>query len=296
MIYLVTASLIWAFSFGLIKHVLVSPGMDPFVVALVRLVLSVLVFLPFLRLRGLGRGLTWKLVLVGGIQYGIMYTAYMASYRWLAAHQVALFTVLTPLYVTLLHDLLGRRFNREALLSALLAVAGAAYVVAGGTDVFALSLGFLAVQLSNVCFAVGQVWYRRLLGGTADSVDVRDHRVFALLYMGGVAAAALPCAAVASPPSATVTAGQLATLIYLGVVPSGVCFFLWNVGARRTRPGTLAVMNNAKVPLAVLCSLAVFGESADLVRLAVGGAALVAAVLIGERDAGCLKLDAGERE
>jgi hypothetical protein len=47
--------------------------------------------------------------------------------------------------------------------------------------------------------------------------------------------------------------------------------------------GTLAVINNAKVPLAVACSLAFFGESADLPRLAVSFALLATAVWLADR-------------
>ncbi|MFM7261548.1 MAG: hypothetical protein ACKO3W_13190, partial [bacterium] len=49
------------------------------------------------------------------------------------------------------------------------------------------------------------------------------------------------------------TTPQWLTLIYLGVGASGVGFFLWNVGATKVAPATLAVMNNAKVPLGVAC-------------------------------------------
>ena len=75
---------------------------------------------------------------------------------------------------------------------------------------------------------------------------------------------------------------QIATLFYLGILASGLCFFWWNLGATRVNAGTLAVFNNAKVPLGVACSLLFFGETADLPRLAVGGALLIAAVAVAE--------------
>ncbi len=53
----------------------------------------------------------------------------------------------------------------------------------------------------------------------------------------------------------------MATILYLGLIPSGLAFFLWNAGARRGSAGIVAVLNNAKVPLAVLVSWVVF-ESA----------------------------------
>jgi hypothetical protein len=42
-------------------------------------------------------------------------------------------------------------------------------------------------------------------------------------------------------------------------------------------------MNNAKIPLAVAVSLLVFGETADLTRLAIGGVVLGVAVWLAER-------------
>ena len=42
-------------------------------------------------------------------------------------------------------------------------------------------------------------------------------------------------------------------------------------------------MNNAKIPLAVAVSLLVFGEKADLTRLALGGTVLGLAVWLAER-------------
>jgi drug/metabolite transporter (DMT)-like permease len=63
---------------------------------------------------------------------------------------------------------------------------------------------------------------------------------------------------------------QWVALIYLGVIASGVSFFLWNVGARKTDAGTLAVMNNLKIPLAAIVSLTVFGEEVQWTILLAG--------------------------
>jgi drug/metabolite transporter (DMT)-like permease len=123
--------------------------------------------------------------------------------------------------------------------------------------------GVALVQLSNAAFALGQVLYRRV---RARMPPTRDRDVFALLYAGAFAVAASAFLAAGRWPAAP---GPLAltTLLYLGIVASGVGFFLWNLGATRVNSGTLAVMNNAKVPLGVACSLLFFGESADPGRL-----------------------------
>jgi drug/metabolite transporter (DMT)-like permease len=73
---------------------------------------------------------------------------------------------------------------------------------------------------------------------------------------------------------------QWATIIYLGAVASGAGFFLWNVGATRVNAGTLAAINNAKIPLGIACSLVFFGETADLPRLLLGGALMAGGVWI----------------
>jgi drug/metabolite transporter (DMT)-like permease len=73
---------------------------------------------------------------------------------------------------------------------------------------------------------------------------------------------------------------KLAILAYLGIVASGLGFFLWNFGASRVAPARLAVMNNAKVPLAVACSLVVFGDAIEWPRLLASSALLGVAVWV----------------
>ena len=74
-------------------------------------------------------------------------------------------------------------------------------------------------------------------------------------------------AAVLAAVGVAVLGGLLA---YLGIVASGLGFFLFNAGARRSSLPVLAVLNNAKIPLAVVVSVVVFGETIDLARTALG--------------------------
>lgn len=274
--YLLVVSLIWAFSFGLIKNSLA--GVDPFFVAAARLGIALLVLLPFFRPRGLGRPLSIRLLMVGAVQYGGMYAAYTYAFHYLQAYEVALFTVFTPLYVSLYHGLIRRRLNPAYLLWAALAVAGAWLVKSGSALRPDLWAGFWIVQISNVCFAVGQVAYRRALAGRTQ----KDSQVFALLYLGGFAAAGLASMVFTDWHTLQIGAQQWLTLLYLGAVASGLCFFWWNAGARQVNTGTLAVFNNLKIPLAVVVSLAFFGERANPLNLAVGGGLALAALLLSE--------------
>jgi drug/metabolite transporter (DMT)-like permease len=273
MAYLASVSVIWGFSFVLIKGTLVS--LDSGFVSFVRLLLSLAVFVPFIR----PAGITWpdrlKLVGIGAVQFGLMYVAYVASYQYIPAHLIALMTATTPLFVTLFNDIGDRRLRADFLLAALLAVAGGA-VIQFPHQPSALNVrGILLVQLSNAAFAYGQIAYRRLM---VSRPLLRDRDVFGFMYVGAVAAAGLFSWRTTDYTRLSVRPDQWLALLYLGLVASGLCFFLWNLGARRVNEGTLAVMNNVKIPVGVVASLAVLGESTDWARLAFG-CALIAVAL-----------------
>jgi carboxylate/amino acid/amine transporter len=278
MALLLIASLVWAFSFGLIKKYL--GGLDANFVAFARLALALLLFLPLLKPRKISLSLTIRLILLGVVQFGLMYVFYIQSFRFLAAHQVALFTIFTPLYVAAADDLWEKRFRPLHFSTALLAVAGTAVIVYSGLGLMNLFAGFTLVQASNVCFAVGQVCYRRLLPRRP---GWRDRDGFAWLYLGGTAAALLAMLFFSGPFSLRLDASQLLVLLYLGLLASGLGFFLWNVGATRVSAGTLAVFNNVKVPLAVLVALLFFKEHADWLRLVSGGGVLALALWLNYR-------------
>jgi len=274
--YLLAVSLLWAFSPGLTKGL--TAGLDPSFVAAARLGLALLVFLPFLRFKGLTARLSLQLVGIGAVQFGLMYLAYNESFRHLQAHEVALFTLTTPLFVTLLADALDRRFHARALAAALLAVGGTLVIVLSDRQIRPTLAGLALVQLSNLAFASGQVAYKRL---RAAQPGLRDRDIFALPYAGAFGTATV---AMCFKEFDVVLKGpQLLVLAYLGVVASGIGFFVWNIGATRVGSGTLAVMNNAKVPLMVGCSLLFFHESADPARLAISLVLLATAAWFAEK-------------
>src|SRR5205085_2148950 len=112
---------------------------------------------------------------------------------------------------------------------------------------------------------------------------LRDRDVFALLYAGAFAVTLPVCLLRTHFAALPLNPTNLGILVYLGVVASGLGFFLWNRGATQVSSGTLAAMNNAKIALAVACSILVFGETANLTRLVVGGGVMALAVLLAER-------------
>lgn len=275
MVYLIIVSLVWAFSFGLIKGTLT--GINPNVVALMRMLFSFVVFGPFIKRQGISYSVQARFIIIGTVQFGLMYITYISSYQYLQAYEVALFTIFTPFYVTLIGDFFKRSFAPFNLLSASLAVLGTGIIIYNGLTTPNFILGFLLVQVSNICFALGQIWYRRLM---KDFSDLKDHHVFGLLYLGALIITGITASYSTSFQFPNITIRQLLVLMYLGFIASGFCFFLWNVGARKSSIGNLAVMNNIKIPLAVGVSLLFFGESADLNSLLFGGGMIVAALSI----------------
>ena len=280
MLQLIVVSLLWAFSFGLIKTHLA--GIDSSFIAAVRVALALAVFLPFLRPSAVSRGTALRLVGIGALQFGLMYFAYLAAFHLLAAYQIALLTIVTPILVCLADDLLARRFRWAPLLAAAVAVSGAGVIVARQPLGRAEWTGVILIQLSNICFAVGQVLYRRW---RLSQPAVRDRDVFAWLYLGAVLVTVPPAWGQIDVDvlARTLRPEQVGVLVYLGVFASGAAFFLWNQGATRVSTATLAVMNNAKTPLGVAVSLLVFGEKTDLTRLLLGGSLIVAAAFYAQR-------------
>jgi drug/metabolite transporter (DMT)-like permease len=216
-----------------------------------------------------------------------MYTFYLASFRHLAAWQVALWTVFTPILVVLLSGLVRGRVDPRPWLAASLAVAGA--LLAQGQWPRGDTLtGILLVQASNLCFAAGQLGYRVLDAASATASGPRRGREAGLLgwmYLGG-ALLTLPGALILARDR-SLAAIDLATvgpvLLYLGLVPTAAGFWLWNKGAARTTAARLAVANNLKVPLAVLVAWLVFAESAPYLRAAGGLAVIMVALALATR-------------
>lgn len=237
--------------------------------AMLRLAIALPCFLPLLgrQFRRLDYN-TVRLMGIGAVQYGLMYVCLFSSFTHLNGYEVALLTIFTPLYVVLVDAFLTRKRPPAWFWwTALLAVAGALWIFNPKAIPEKVS-GILLMQVANLCFATGQVAYRRLRLNLAGS---KDYSCYAWLYVGAVIAT-LPFAMAGSPITEirSLNGNQWIALLYLGSIASGLAFFLWNSGAVRVNTATLAVFNNLKIPIATLISILVFKETAELDRLIPG--------------------------
>ena len=118
MSYLILVSLVWGFSFVIIKGSLTS--LDSSFLSFARLLLSLLTRIAFMR--PLQRKLhdRLELMLIGSMQFGLMYLACLAAFRDLPAHLIALLTTTTPFLVSIFAGLYTKEFPGASLLFALL--------------------------------------------------------------------------------------------------------------------------------------------------------------------------------
>ncbi|MEA3545972.1 MAG: carboxylate/amino acid/amine transporter [Thermodesulfobacteriota bacterium] len=274
--YLGAITILWAFSFSLIG-VYLAGQVDAYFSVLTRVALATVVFLPFIRRVPLS--LATKLMALGAIQLGCMYVFYYQSFLLLSVPEVLIFTILTPVYVTLIFDLMQGRFSFRYLVTALVAVLGAAIIRYSsiGSEIFT---GFLVVQGANICFAVGQVGYKVLL--ERENMELPQRAIFGYFYLGALAVTIVTWFLFGNPAKLPTTALQWEILLYLGLIASGLGYFFWNKGATKVDAGTLAIMNNALIPAGLVVNLLIWNRDANLIRLCLGGAVLLFSLLLHE--------------
>jgi|TARA_B110000046_G_scaffold63150_1_gene70555 drug/metabolite transporter (DMT)-like permease len=276
---LVAVSIIWAFSFGLIKGKLT--GLDSGLVASIRLILCFLCFMPFI-FKVSQYKMRFRLAVLGIVQFGIMYLAYIKSYQYLPGYLVAVFTIFTPFYVIALNTLFDKS-SRDArklalsLAAVVLSITGAAVIVFKTPGQEEYLIGFLILQFANIAFAIGQWNYQRWADQGSNAGNM------AWMYLGAAAFASLVTFPQLNISEVVISTEQVGVLLYLGIIASGLCFYLWNSGSKQVTPATLAVMNNGYIPVAVVASIVLFSEEADLLRLLLGGGLILLSVVISYR-------------
>ncbi|ALQ54249.1 membrane protein [Pseudoalteromonas issachenkonii] len=272
--YLFAVTLLWAFSFSLIG-VYLAGQVDAWFSVLIRVALAALVFLPFLK--KIPTPLAFKLMLIGALQLGVMYGFYYHSFLFLSVPEVLLFTVMTPLYITLLNDALNKQFNPQFFIVAFIAVLGAITIRYENLDSNFL-VGLLLVQGANISFAIGQVTYKRLMLNK----QLDDKTVFGWFFIGALIVASACYALFGDLNKLPSTSTQWGILIYLGIVASGLGYFMWNKGATLVNVGALAVMNNLLIPAGIIVNVLIWNRDADLLRLSIGGGVMLVALVVNQ--------------
>lgn len=274
--YLIVVTVLWAFSFSLIGQYLAGQVDSDFAV-LIRVAIATLIFIPFTRWRGLPGRLVSGMWLAGALQFGITYLCLYRSFNVLSVPEVLLFTVLTPIYVTLLDDALARRFNPWALIAALVAVGGGIIIRFERLEGEYL-IGFLLLQVANATFAAGQVLCRQLLARYPTEYPL--YRFFGHFFLGALLLSLFSFWLFGNLQRLPQTAVQWGVLAWMGLFATALGMFWWVKGSVRVDAGTLAVMNELHVPAGLLVNLLIWNRHADLPRLLAGGLVILASLWI----------------
>ena len=272
--YLLLVTVLWAFSFSLIGQYLAGQVDSDFAV-LVRVAIAAAVFIPFTRWRGLPWRLLGGLWVAGALQFGVTYLCLYRSFNVLTVPEVLLFTVLTPIYVTLLDDSLAKRFNPWSLLAALIAVGGGVIIRFKHIEGDYL-IGFLLLQLANLTFAAGQVLCRQLLARYPTEQPL--HRFFGHFFLGALLLAIPSFLLFGDAGKLPQSAVQWGVLVWMGLFATALGMFWWVKGSTLVDAGTLAIMNELHVPAGLLVNLLIWNRDADLPKLALGGAVIIASL------------------
>jgi carboxylate/amino acid/amine transporter len=264
---LIVVSIIWAFSFSLIGNFLVGK-MDTYIAILIRFLIAFITFVPFINFSKVFTRDSLKFVGVGTLQIGVMYICYFNSFRFLSVVEVALFTITTPLYISLIGNLFDKDFQAKQLLHVLLVIIGAG-IVKWGTISDEFLIGFLLVQGANLSFGLGQVLYKRFCP------EEDQKKVFSLFYLGALIPISFLALVYSDLNTITISFIQWVVLLWLGLIASGLGYYLWNTGAKLVNYGQLAVMNNAVIPLAILVNIVIWGKQPDWPTFFIGSAVIV---------------------
>lgn len=275
MLLLIITTILWAFSISLIGEHLAG-HVDSYFSVLIRTGLAALVFLPFLRFKGYPIKSLMLYMLVGALQLGLMYIFSFKAYLYLSVTEFLLFTVMTPIYITLIYDLLsGNRLRLGYLFSAGLAVIGAAIIRYDAVNSHFWT-GLLLVQAANICFAIGMVGYKRLM----ETHPMPQHCAFSWFYLGAFIIAVIAWFALGNSQKLPTTSLQWGILVWLGVVASGLGYFMWNYGATQVDAGTLGIMNNVHIPAGILVNLLIWQTQPHWASFLIGGSVIMASLWV----------------
>ena len=256
MIYLILVSILWSFSFGIIKYGL--SGIDSSFISLMRNLIAFLFFASLTLYNFKKFIFDIKLISIGAIQFGLMYVLYIQSYQYLPAYLIATFTITTPIFIGIFSQLFqNKSFSLSGIFSILLVVLGSLMMRFNIVNPLDYWLGFFLIQCANICFAIGQIMFKKWYSKNT-SVDIIYN--FSQMFFGAVLITSM-FSIINSTNIGMLNTYNLFALLFLGLFSTGFGFLAWNLGSLQVSNERLAVMNNVVIPIAIFNSFLIFGEA-----------------------------------
>ena len=267
----------WASAFVVIRFV--AYDFTPGGLSLGRLLVGSLALTAMMAGRRVVRmtGREWALVgLIGVAWFGVYNIALNAGERRVDAGTAAMLIQLAPIMIGILAGvLLGEGFPRRLVVGGLVAFAGTLVIGISTSTGQADVAGVLLVLLSATVYAVAMVAQKVVLG------RVPGLQVTWLACVIGTVVC-LPFAGSLLADLRAADALVIASVAYLGLVPTALGFATWAYALHRTSAGRLGVTTFAVPPIAVALGWLFLGEVPPLLAVA-GGALAVVGVAIARR-------------
>ena len=201
-----------------------------------------------------------KLILIGALQFGLMYIFYIQSYAYLPAYLIATFTITTPIFVGLASKYIARQsISKNGIYAISLVIVGSFLMRINFVNPLDYWFGFLLIQCANLFFASGQILFKEWKIEN-DGTDILHN--FSQMFLGATLVTSL-FYLFSSSGSNQLSSENLFALIFLGLISTGLGFLFWNLGSLKVTNDKLAVMNNLIIPIAILNSYFIFGEQID---------------------------------
>ena len=258
MIYLIIVSILWSFSFGIIKYGLSE--VDSSYISFIRSLIALLFFSSISIYNIKKFALDLKLISIGALQFGFMYIFYIQSYAYLPAYLIATFTITTPIFIGLASKFIAHQsISKNGIYAISLVIIGSFLMRINFVNPLDYWIGFLLIQFANLFFASGQILFKEWKIKN-DGTDILHN--FSQMFLGATLVTSL-FYLFSSSGSNQLSSENLFALIFLGLISTGLGFLFWNLGSLKVTNDKLAVMNNLIIPIAILNSYFIFGEQID---------------------------------
>lgn len=237
---------------------------------------ATLAVLASLRHRPLGR--PERDLLLNGPLLALHWVSFFAAVRMSSVAIALLGYASFPVFVLLFERGTHARVLRPLdYATALLATAGLATIVGGVSWSGLMTRGLMMALLSGLTFALLVVRNRRFVAG-------RSALRIALWQNLAAASCLLPIVAIVDRDAAWPGLADLASLLVLGVLCTGVAHTLFIVSMRRVSAHTASIVAALEPVYGIALAAWLLGEKPDA-RTAAGGVLIVAAALVASRRA-----------
>lgn len=245
MLELSLVSVIWSLSFSLIE-LFISPYVDSYLAVLIRILCGILIFLPFVRKTAYQDIKT--LMICGACQFGLTYIFLYKAFQYITAIEVLLFSITTPIYIVMIHSFFEKRFATRAFAAAFLAVIGAGIIRYQAISQ-SFVIGFFLMQTANFVFAFGQTYYQR-----TQKQSAKNYQNFFWFFVGAFIIV-FPTWLFLGTTKFTMQTSTLLSLLYVGLLATGLGQYFWLQGATKVSAATLSVMNNLLIPIGIMINI-----------------------------------------